>query len=104
MWSGDHSNNILIPCEYFLHVPPLTFNFHCYGHNIHMWKCEAFIGSAKAADDMLIDTGSVTTRTDWVVTIIPAETFGTDDETVMGGDITTGAITGREVYIPGSAE
>ena len=53
---------------------------------------------------MLIDTGSVTTGTDGVVTIIPAETFGTDDETVIGGDITTGAITGREVYIPGSAE
>ena len=65
---------------------------------------EAFTGSDEAADDMFIDTGSVTTETDGVVTIIAAETFGTDDETVIGGDITTGAISGREVYIPGSAE
>ena len=44
-----------------------------------------------------MDTGSVTT-------VIGAETFGTDDETVMGGDITTGEVTGGEVRISGTVE
>ena len=39
-----------------------------------------------------------------MTTVIGTETFGTDDETVMGGDITTGAVTGGEVGIPGTVE
>ena len=49
---------------------------------------EAFTGSAEAADDMLIDTGLVTTGTDGVAI-----------NDVMGGDIATG-----EVEIPGTVE
>ena len=64
---------------------------------------EVFTVSDEAAEGMLIVTGSVTTETDGVATVIGTETVGTDDETILG-DITTGAVTGGEKEVPGTVE
>ena len=53
---------------------------------------------------MFINTGSVTTGTNGVATGTAAETFGTDGETVMVRDVTTGAVTGEEREVHGTVE
>ena len=53
---------------------------------------EVFTGSVEAADGLFIDTGSVTTETNGVATVTGTETIGTDAETVMVGDVATGAV------------
>ena len=63
-----------------------------------------FTVSADSAKGVFIDAVSVFTGTDGVATVIAAETFGTDGETVMGGDVTTGAVTGGEREVPGTVE
>ena len=64
---------------------------------------EVFTVSAEAAEGMLIVTGSVTTETNGVATVIGTETVGTDDETILG-DITTGAVTSGEKEVRGTVE
>ena len=56
---------------------------------------EAFTGSGEAAEGALIDTDSVTSGTDEVVTAIATATIGTGAETIMAGDITTGSAGGQ---------
>ena len=63
---------------------------------------EAFTGSVEAADGVLVDTGSGTTGTDGVVTVIAS--IGTDSETILGEDINTDAVTGGEGEVPGSVD
>ena len=63
-----------------------------------------FTVSAEAAKGMFIDAGSVFTRTDGMATVIGAETVGTDDETVMIGDVTIGAVAGGEREVTGTVE
>ena len=46
----------------------------------------------------------MTTGTNGGATFITAETFDTDGGTVMGGDVTTGAVTGGEREVPGTVE
>ena len=70
----------------------------------HLKIEEDFTVLAEAPEGVFIDTRSVTTGTDGVATVIAAETFGTDGETVMGGDVTTGAVTGGEREVPGTVE
>ena len=53
---------------------------------------------------MFIDTGSVTNGTNGVVTVTAAETFDTEGDTVTGGDVTTGAVSGGEREVPGTVE
>ena len=64
---------------------------------------EVFTVSAEAAEGMLIVTGSVTTDTNGVASVIGSETVDTDDETILG-DITTGAVNGGEKKVPGTVE
>ena len=46
----------------------------------------------------------MSTGTNGGATVIAAETFDTDGDTVMGGDVTTGAVTGGEREVPGTVE
>ena len=64
---------------------------------------EAFTGSAKAAEEVLVDTDSVISGTDGVGTAIATVTYGTGAETIMAGDVTTGSV-GGEGEVPVSVE
>ena len=65
---------------------------------------EDFTVSDEAANEVFIDTGSVFTGTDGVATVIATETVGTDDETVLIGDVTIGAVTVAEKEVTGTVE